>query len=180
MCSMIDRYATFNPNKKAIFIADRGFSSFNVFAHAIENQQYFLIRARDHARSLFSKLTVPETPNFDIVFERKLTRQDTKAIKEHPELYKSIHDGTFDYIPPKSKEQYLISFRIVRLQFPDGKTEVLFTNLPANEFSLEDLRELYNLRWGIESSFRDLKYNIGLRYFHSRKKSLLFKNSMQS
>lgn len=41
MCSMIDGYARSNPDKKAIFIADRGFCSFNVMAHAVENKQFF-------------------------------------------------------------------------------------------------------------------------------------------
>lgn len=173
MCSMIDGYARSNPDKKAIFIADRGFCSFNVMAHAIENKQFFLIRARDDKHSLFSTLEVPSVAEFDIVFERILTRQNTKEIKEHPKIYKSIGNGTFDYIPLKSQEQYSISFRVIRLKLSNGKTEVLYTNLPADQFSLEDLRELYHLRWGIETSFRDLKYNIGLRYFHSRKQELI-------
>lgn len=153
MCSMIDGYARSNPDKKAIFIADRGFCSFNVMAHAIENKQFFLIRARDDKHSLFSTLEVPSVAEFDIVFERILTRQNTKEIKEHPKIYKSIGNGTFDYIPLKSQKQYSISFRVIRLKLSNGKTEVLYTNLPADQFSLEDLRELYHLRWGIETSF---------------------------
>lgn len=42
------------------------------------------------------------------------TRQNTKEIKEHPKIYKSIGNGTFDYIPLKSQEQYSISFRVIR------------------------------------------------------------------
>ena len=40
----MDRYAY---GGHPIFIADRGFSSYNVFAHAIENQIDFMIRAKD-------------------------------------------------------------------------------------------------------------------------------------
>ena len=79
-------------------------------------------------------------------------------------MYKSIGNGTFDYIPLKSQKQYSISFRVIRLKLSNGKTEVLYTNLPADQFSLEDLRELYHLRWGIETSFRDLKYNKARAY----------------
>ncbi|WP_447558201.1 transposase [Streptococcus suis] len=32
------------------------------------------------------------------------------------------------------------------------------------------LKELYAYRWGIETSFRDLKYSIGLTHFHAKKK----------
>lgn len=31
------------------------------------------------------------------------------------------------------------------------------------------LKELYHLRWGIETSFRELKYAIGLTSFHAKK-----------
>ena len=50
-------------------------------AHAIENKQFFLIHARDDKHSLFSTLEVPSVAEFDIVFERILTRQNTKEIK---------------------------------------------------------------------------------------------------
>jgi len=35
MCDMIDRYAQLHPDDKAVFIADRGYVYFNVFAHAV-------------------------------------------------------------------------------------------------------------------------------------------------
>ncbi|MCO8241010.1 transposase, partial [Streptococcus suis] len=42
----------------------------------------------------------------------------------------------------------------------------------ANQFVLhpEKLKDLYAYRWGIETSFRDLKYSIGLTHFHAKKK----------
>ncbi|MFR7833156.1 MAG: transposase [Blautia wexlerae] len=36
-------------------------------------------------------------------------------------------------------------------------------------FPVEKLKEIYNSRWGIESSFRKLKYTIGLSHYHSYK-----------
>jgi len=41
--------------------------------------------------------------------------------------------------------------------------------LDANEFSADKIKELYHMRWGIETSFRELKYAIGLINFHSKK-----------
>ena len=43
---MIDRYPH-SDKSIPVFIADRGFHAFNVFAHAIERKSYFLIRAKD-------------------------------------------------------------------------------------------------------------------------------------
>ena len=47
--------------------------------------------------------------------------------------------------------------------------ECIVTNLPRNEFPIERIKTLYYSRWGIESSFRKLKYTIGLSNFHSYK-----------
>ena len=178
---MIDHYAATCPTRKPIFIADRGHVSFNVFAHAIENDAYFLIRARDsNARSILKNLTLPDSPEFDIIFERWLTRRNTKTIKAEPEVYKSIANRTFDYLEPKSKRLYYISFRIVSFILPDGSREIVYTNLPKEDFNFKELQELYNMRWGIETSFRDIKYAAGLLFFHSKKRNWYCRKYMQN
>ena len=48
-------------------------------------------------------------------------------------------------------------------------TEVIMTNLSQEEFSASEIKKIYGMRWGIETSFRDLKYTIGLNYYHSKK-----------
>ena len=54
-----------------------------------------------------------------------------------------------------------------------AKVEYMYTNLPKEDFILDEIRELYNRRWGIETSFRDIKYAAGMLFFHSRKKQLV-------
>ena len=44
MTQMIDRY---NGEKKTIFIADRGYETYNIFAHVQEKGMYYLIRVKD-------------------------------------------------------------------------------------------------------------------------------------
>lgn len=62
MCDIIDHYTATNPTRKPLFIADRGFVSFNVFAHAIENNAYFLVRAREsNPRSMLATIKLPGT-----------------------------------------------------------------------------------------------------------------------
>lgn len=46
-------------------------------------------------------------------------------------------------------------------------------NLEAKEFPLERIKELYYRRWGIETSFRELKYAIGLASLHGKKKEFM-------
>ena len=43
-CNLMERYSY---GGNPIFIADRVFSSYNVSAHAIENNLHFMIRAKD-------------------------------------------------------------------------------------------------------------------------------------
>ena len=75
----------------------------------------------------------------------------------------------FDFLPPKSEKTYTLSFRIVRFPISENSYEVIVTNLDRFQFSAEKIKEIYHLRWGIETSFRELKYAIGLTCFHARK-----------
>ena len=82
---------------------------------------------------------------------------------------------TFDFLPSKSRKAdpvhiYSLYFRIVRVKISDSSCETLITNL---DFPVDQLKVLYSLRWGIETSFRELKYTIGLSFFHSKKVELI-------
>ena len=148
LCDMIDHFAQEHPNEKALFIADRGFVSFNVFAHAIENNSFFLIRAREpNSKSMLSTLDLPDTSEFDIIFERWLTRRNTNVIKAQPEVYKSIASRMFDYLDPKSKKLYYICFRIIKFMLPNGTAEYVFTNLPKEDFTISEIRTCRNNDW---------------------------------
>lgn len=134
MCDMVDHFRQVSDDK-VIFIADRDYTSFNVRAHVIENNAW---RARDEcSRNLLSTLVFPASPEFDIDFERWLTRRNTRAVKEQPDIYKNISLRPFDYLREHSSFLYYIQFRIVRFQFPNGTSETVFTNLPAYELGIE-------------------------------------------
>ena len=55
-------------------------------------------------------------------------------------------------------EFYKLSFRLVRFKITDSTYETIVTNLDANTFPPAELKKLYAMRWGIETSFRELKY----------------------
>lgn len=38
---------------------------------------------------------------------------------------------------------------------------------------MQDIKELYPLRWEIETSYRELKYHLGLNTLHSKKRVLI-------
>ncbi|MBR6783659.1 MAG: transposase [Clostridia bacterium] len=54
-----------------------------------------------------------------------------------------------------------------------GEYETLVTSLSRHEFSAVQLKELYHMRRGIETSFRETKYVMGLIHLHSKKDDLI-------
>lgn len=166
LCDMVDRCANRN---KVIVIADRGYESYNTIAH-IENKGWnYLIRVKN-TKGIVAQLSLPETDEFDVDINLKLTRRQTKEVKNNPNEYRTImSNSTFDYLPQKSKDTYPMCFRIVKIRISDDITETIVTNLDRNIFPIDAIKKLYKTRWGIETSFRELKYNIGLVNFHSKK-----------
>ena len=169
--AMIDRD---NSSTPTIYIADRGYESYNNIAHIIEKGQKFLIRVRDSKKNcLISGLQLPDQDEFDVQCCLGLTRQQTKQVK-NSDLKFIAHTSPFDFLPQTSRKSitmqpYYLSFRVVRFKLTEDTYEVLLTNLTENEFSVSELKGLYAMRWGIETSFRDLKYTLALSYFHSKK-----------
>ncbi len=170
--SMVDRDSSLLPT---IYIADRGYEAYNNLAHVQECGQNFLIRVKDfNSFGIASGLDLPETEEFDVSLSLFLTRKQTNAAKQNPQLKFISHDAVFDYLPSFCKKNipvipYQLNVRLVRIKLDNDKYEMLITNLKPEEFSSSDLKELYSMRWGIETSFRSLKYTLGLLFFHSKK-----------
>lgn len=76
----------------------------------------------------------------------------------------SVQLPTWDFESP-----YQLKIRIVRFKISDDTWETIATSLPKDKFPPAVLKYLYHLRWGIETSFRELKYAIGVTNFHAKK-----------
>ena len=172
MCDMVDRYRGFH---KTIFIADRGYESYNTLAHVQEKGMYFLIRVKDITSKggmVLSMLNnLPEhQDSFDKPLTITLTRKQTKEVKAVPGQYHFLPSNVnFDFLDLYFHQFYKIKIRVVRFPISDNAFECILTNLPPEDFTSEDIKKLYEMRWGIETSFRELKYSIGLTNFHSKK-----------
>lgn len=154
-----------------IVVADRGYESYNNFAHIQEKGWNYVIRVKDKEKKgmVSSFAGTPSGEVFDKRISLKLTRKQTKKIKADP-TYKFLPSNVnFDYLELKSPDIYLISFRVVRFKISEDSYETIITNLDKEEFGMGVIKELYHMRWGIETSFRELKYAIGLVNFHSKK-----------
>lgn len=170
-CEMMDRYHA-TDTRKTIFIADRGYSAYNVYAHAQSIGAYYLIRAKDFtsACAMLSTYTLPDTDEFDVTIKRFLTHHRTKKMKDQPDIYKYLSpENPFDFLGTEDPKLYYMEFRVVRFAISDGSYECIITNLPSYAFPPEEIKKIYHVRWGIETSFRELKYAIGMVGFHSKK-----------
>jgi Transposase DDE domain. len=170
-CEMVDRHNIIQ-GKKNVYIGDRGYCSYNNMAHVVDQNQYFLFRTKDiHSKGLVGNFDFPEEASFDMDIKVTLVRSHSKKIQADPESYmRFVNEATsFDYIEYGSLDTYELSFRIVRFPISDSTYECIVTNLPHDEFTAERIKGLYHSRWGIESSFRKLKYTIGLTNFHAYK-----------
>lgn len=167
LADMVDRS---NISENVIVIGDRGYESYNVFAHIIQKGWEFVIRCKDiNSNGIATALQLPSSDEFDTNITLTLTRRQTKEIKSHPEIYRFLPQGVpFDFID-ENHSSYTFSFRVIRIMISENTYETIFTNLDKSVYPSEEIKKLYKLRWGIETSFRELKYAIGLASFHSKK-----------
>lgn len=181
MCAMVDRSCL----EKALLIADRGYENYNLMAHVQEKGWFYLIRIRDAAtkNGMTASLDLPQAQEFDLSVNLDLTTKasnETKTLFALKNQYRYVSPTqTFDYLPRKNCKHeppvfYHLSFRVVRFKITDSTYETVVTNLPSENFSPEELKQLYNMRWGIETSFRELKYTVGLLHFHAKKVEYIF------
>ena len=164
--NMVDRSRI---NDKAIVLGDRGYESYNNFAHIEKKGWHYLIRIKDsESTGILSGLDLPADDEFDITVQRILTRKQTNEVKSNPDAYKILTNRTtFDFLDLHTNKFYPITFRVIRFKVSDTSYVTVITNL--TDFLPDEIKSLYQLRWGIETSFRELKYTVGLIHFHAKK-----------
>lgn len=172
-----------------IICCDRGYESYYLMVLAQSLGLRYCIRLKDIGSGGISGAYADmcdEDGCFDIISDKKYTYSsfvlnDRDRYSDYVVCAKSSANP---FIPPVSNRRgrprrhekrdepsyYRFSFRILRFRLPGGGFEVLATNLPKDAFPVKRMMELYHLRWGIETAFRQLKYNDGASYIHSRKK----------
>ena len=169
-----------SPVSNVLLIADRGYESYNLMAHCQEKGWRFLIRVKDLTPTgIAANLDLPHTDQFDVSVSLSITRNQGKQAKALLNYKYLPTNARFDFLPDSSRKRdpivfYPLHFRAVRFKIAPDSFETVLTNLPSQTFPPEELKTLYAMRWGIETSFRDLKYTIGLLHFHSKKTEFIF------
>jgi hypothetical protein len=123
-----------------ILVYDRGFPSIEFFIKLIEKNEKFLFRVK----KISYKKEKSEMKTNDEFIDINITKSRVNNIKN-----------------PEIKEKLLkigkVNLRVTKILLPSGEEEHLISNLNKETFNYNDLKELYNLRWGIEVSFDVLK-----------------------
>ena len=159
-------------DEKTLIIADRGFESYNLIAHFMETPNVdFLIRVKQDHSAMREIARLPMV-SLDSDIQFTITTTQTNEDKRNHHIFLQVpkkskpgsktHRSRWDFPSP-----YPMRFRICRFQLDNGEFETVATSLPRS-FTAEDIKELYHLRWGIETSFRDLKYTLGLMNLHGK------------
>lgn len=159
---------------KTLIIADRGYESYNMIAHLydVPNVDY-LLRVRQDRSSMREVGKLPMM-QLDKTVAFVLTTTQTNEDKGEKRIFlqtgskKGKINGENTRITPWDfPSPYMMAFRVVRFMLDSGKYETLITSLDRS-FSIDALKELYHMRWGIETSFRQLKYCVGLTNLHGK------------
>ncbi len=168
------------PNSdNALVIMDRGYTGFNMIENCNRYGGYYIIRSL-LKNTIKEIIELPEGPCDKDVS----VKVSTKSI-QFCELYgyrkmnvrknkKADYSENTVNTRWDFEEKCTVKFRVCKFQINDPESEkptweVLITNLPRDKFDLKEMKHLYHKRWGIETSFRELKYALGAINFHSKK-----------
>ena len=133
---------------KLITIYDRAYGSTELMIHTIYLDSKFLIRLNDNA----FKKKINQMNCDDGIIEINISKRILKKI-------------TDEKVREYADEMGRLKIRIVKVELKNGTIETLATNLDMEEFSKEDLKELYGKRWMIETGYDKLKNLVQIEEF---------------
>jgi hypothetical protein len=119
-----------------LVLLDRGYPSMELIHFFDENHLFYLMRCNKY--EFISEL-------------RNLTETD-KVLEVEKQLR-------------KTKEKIQTSMRVIQFSLDNGTVETLITNQLDSNFTVEDFKYLYHLRWGIEEKYDELKNKLKIEAF---------------
>ena len=164
-----------------IVTMDRGYSSFNMFETCNRLDNCFYVIRTKAGNGAINEIGNLLDVEIDTDMEFNVTTSNhfyTQHRKDMPNLHCILHakkrhktsyskntiDIAWDF------EQFCtVKCRVCKFKISEDTYEVIVTNLNRFEFPIDKIKELYHLRWDIETSFRELKYALGGMHFHSKK-----------
>ncbi|MDT8337404.1 MAG: IS4 family transposase, partial [Candidatus Izemoplasmatales bacterium] len=146
-------------------LMDRGYQGVYTMFRFSRNKDKYIIR-------LYSKTfkSVLSKENDQIV---DFSHAKDKALYNAVYRNKTAHNDFKNFMMNQTDE---FKTRVVKIRLNTGEIEYLATNLSKDEASVDELSDLYNLRWKIETNFHHLKESMKIEKISSSKKNLIYQD----
>jgi hypothetical protein len=138
----------------SLLLFDRGYPCFWLFYLLMQNEYKFVMRIRVDFSNTVKSFVASSKQDCTELF-----RPNYDTIKEMHKLGITVTKETAIYL------------RLVKIPLKTGETEVLITNLySSKDFSANDLKEVYFLRWGVETFLGTAKNQLQIENFSGIRK----------
>ena len=150
---------TIGGSQPFLVVMDRGYPSTAAFIRMMEKGILFLVRLKSS----------------DYKKEQTALSEPDEWVNIHLDKSRVRHYKGTD-IGRRMEELGQITLRMVKVPLPEGREEILVTNLPPEIFDRVQIAELYHMRWGIETAYETLKDRLQIENFTGTKPVLLLQD----
>ena len=141
-----------------IYVMGRGYFSLATMYHLMKDDTKFLIR-------LNKKYLKPEQNSMETSDEKIEIKYQYDRIRN----YKDKDEEFYNYYESGNT----IRVRMVNVELPTGEIETIATNIEKGKLLSEDISKIYQLRWGIETSYHELKESMQVTNISSSKDTII-------
>ena len=142
--------------EKLITVYDRGYASIELMAKTMDLNSKFLIRL---PKNVFKHL-IKQMKTNDEIIKINLTNNRLSHFRD-------------ENLREKTRKMGRLEIRIAIVDIGNKEPEILATNLTTEEFTTEELKELYNKRWTVETGFDRLKNLIEIEDFSGIRRPII-------
>jgi hypothetical protein len=140
-------------NKNPLIIFDRYYASLELFNYLLKLNINFVFRLK---KSYYKQ-------------ERSDMRSDDEFINIEVTDSRTNHIKDLE-LKDELKKLKQFNLRVTRIMIDSGEEEWLISNLPLEKFDTDNMKELYNLRWKIETSYDALKNSLEIERITAKKR----------
>lgn len=141
-----------------IRVMDRGYASLSDMYHSNINNDKFVVRLKT---AYFKKEQSQMTSNDEWI--------DIKYQYDRIRVYRESDTQLYNFYESGNT----VKIRFVKVILKTGEVEILLTNLESEKFTTEDIEYIYQLRWGIETSYHYLKESMKITNISSSKDCII-------
>lgn len=137
-----------------IYVFDRGYVDIRIMDRIMQKGQFFVIRLK--SSTLRKEQEGLRKKSGDIEVDRTYDKAMASAYRKDGKFYERLLGRKYH-------------LRLVRFEVGNGTVETLVTNLMPDRMASRRLREIYHMRWGVETDYRNAKQRDMLDRFTGRR-----------